>query len=228
MEAFDRLIGIMERLRDPESGCPWDVEQDFDSIAPCTIEEAYEVAEAIRVRDFAGLCEELGDLLLQVVFHAQMASEAGRFGIGRVVEGLCDKLVRRHPHVFGDAVVETAAAQLRAWDEHKAAERRARGEEPGPLAGVAIALPALVRAEKLQRRAARAGLAARDAASLAAELRERLGRLQTASAAAPPAAEMGALLFAAAGLARELGVDAEAALREANARFEATADAASR
>jgi MazG family protein len=227
MDAFDRLIGIMERLRDPESGCPWDVEQDFDSIAPCTIEEAYEVAEAIRLRDFAGLREELGDLLLQVVFHAQMAREGGRFGVREVVEGLCDKLVRRHPHVFGDAVIEDAGAQLRAWEEHKAAERRARGEEPGPLAGVALALPALVRAAKLQRRAARAGLAAGDAASRAAEIRERLGRLE-AAAGGPPSAEVGALLFAVAGLASVLGVDAEAALRDANARFEAQAGAAPR
>jgi MazG family protein len=218
MQAFDRLIEIMRTLRDPQAGCPWDLEQDFDSIAPCTLEEAYEVAEAIRLRDFEGLCEELGDLLLQVVFHAQMAREAGHFGVDEVVAGLCDKLVRRHPHVFGDARVPDAQAQVRAWEELKQVEHRARGAGEEPQ--VALALPALIRAEKLQRRAARAGVAG--LASAPAELLARAEQVCAASPESPAAAAraVGELLFAAVARARVLGVDAEAALRDANARFE--------
>jgi MazG family protein len=224
MREFERLVEIMRTLRDRQRGCPWDLEQDFDSIAPCTIEEAYEVAEAIRLRDFDGLREELGDLLLQVVFHARMAEEAGHFDIGAVVAGLSGKLVRRHPHVFGDAAIADAPAQVLAWEEQKAAERAARGA--GPLDGVALALPALLRAQKLQRRAARAGADEAAPGVRAGEIADRARRL--AGPAADPAdaaSDVGALLFAAADLARQLGVDAESALREATARFEEAAGA---
>ena len=153
-----RLLDIMALLRDPERGCPWDVEQDFATIAPHTIEEAYEVADAIQRGDMAALPDELGDLLLQVVFHAQMAREAGLFDFEAVAGAICDKLVRRHPHVFGDETVDDAQAQTRAWEEHKAGERRdkaaADGRDHGTLDGVPVALPALTRALKLQKRAA--------------------------------------------------------------------------
>jgi len=200
----DRLLEIMARLRDPRGGCPWDLEQDFASIAPYTIEEAYEVDDAIRRGDFPALRDELGDLLLQVVFHAQMAREAGHFDFGEVVRGICDKLVRRHPHVFGDAVVETAQAQTDAWERQKSAERAAKGERSA-MDGVPLALPALLRARKLVSRAARAGLAD----------------------GAPPAEDpltarrIGEMLFSAAALAERAGIDPEAALRDANADYEA-------
>ena len=156
----DRLLEIMARLRDPDGGCPWDVEQDFATIAPYTIEEAYEVADAIERRDFDDLRDELGDLLLQVVFHARMAEEEGRFDFDDVATAIGDKMVRRHPHVFGDARVDDAATQTVAWEEQKAAERAAKagdGVAPGLLDGLPVALPALLRAAKLQKRAARAG-----------------------------------------------------------------------
>ena len=204
MSDVDRLLEIMARLRDPRGGCPWDLEQDFASIAPYTIEEAYEVDDAIRRGDFAALRDELGDLLLQVVFHAQMAREAGRFDFGDVVRGICDKLVRRHPHVFGNAVVETAQAQTDSWERQKSAERAAKGEHSA-MDGVPLGLPALLRARKLVSRAARAGLAD----------------------GAPPAEEpltpqrIGEMLFSAAARASRAGIDPEQALRDANAAYEA-------
>ncbi len=212
MASIERLLEIMARLRDPDGGCPWDVEQDFASIAPYTIEEAYEVDDAIRRRDFDALREELGDLLLQVVFHAQMAREAGRFDFDAVVEAICAKLVRRHPHVFGDATVETAEAQTHAWEEHKAAERAERHAEGGALSGVPMGLPALLRAGKLLRRAARLGFVGPeppDALTIAAN-----------GDGARVAEELGDLLFAVVAAATRLGVEAEQALRSANARFE--------
>ena len=158
---IDRLLDLMARLRDPEHGCPWDLEQDFATIAPHTIEEAYEVADAIDRRDMAALCDELGDLLFQVVFYAQMAHERGGFDFAAVAEGIVEKMIRRHPHVFGDASVETAAAQTHAWEDHKARERQAQAEAeggaPSALDGVTAGLPALTRALKLQNRAARVG-----------------------------------------------------------------------
>ncbi len=228
-DEMQRLIEIMARLRDPSGGCPWDVEQDFASIAPYTIEEAYEVDDAIRRGDRAALREELGDLLLQVVFHARMAEEEGAFAFEDVAREICDKLVRRHPHVFGDAVVESAAAQTVAWEDHKAAERAARargtGAEASALDGVPASLPALMRAQKLVRRAARAGVLAplpSPGQALAALERE-------AAAAAPPPervqAALGALLEACVARANELGVDAEHALRDASARLEHAARA---
>jgi ATP diphosphatase len=200
----ERLLEIMARLRDPDGGCPWDVEQDFASIAPCTIEEAYEVDDAIRRCDMKGLADELGDLLLQVVFHARMAEEAGHFRFDDVVEGLCEKLVRRHPHVFGDATVTTSAAQTESWEAIKVAERAEAGSSSDPLADVPLALPALARAGKLQRRAARAGHAS---------------ALPEAPAESLDAEQLGQRLFALVALANRDGLDPEQALREANARF---------
>ena len=197
----------MARLRDPEGGCPWDLEQDFASIAPYTLEEAYEVDDAIRRGDLAALRDELGDLLLQVVFHARMAEEAGHFRFDDVVAAICDKLVRRHPHVFGDAEIHTSEEQTRSWEAIKAAERAEAGT-PEPLDGVPLALPALVRAAKLQRRAARAGLAA--------ALPELPGEKLDAEA-------LGEELFALVARANRDGVDPEEALRAATARFVARA-----
>ena len=226
-----RLLDIMARLRDPETGCPWDVEQNFSTIAPYTIEEAYEVADAIERDDMDGLKDELGDLLLQVVFHAQMAREAGHFGFADVAEAVSDKMVRRHPHVFGDRTVGSAAAQTAAWEEHKAEERRARagnGEAPHPLDGLPLPLPSLSRAEKLGKRAARTGFDWPDAAPVAAKVEEELAEVRAEmigddggeAARDRMEHEIGDLLFACAQLARHLAIDPETALRRANIRFE--------
>jgi len=199
-----RLLEIMARLRDPERGCPWDLEQDFASITPYTLEEAYEVDDAIRRGDMAGLCDELGDLLLQVVFHAQMAAEAGAFDFRDVVEAICSKLVRRHPHVFGDAAIHSAEEQTRSWEAIKAAERAAApGASRTALEDVPLALPALVRAAKLQRRAARAGHA---------ELLPELPVVGDETA-------LGEQLFGLVAAAGRAGIDPERALRSANQRF---------
>jgi MazG family protein len=198
-----RLLEIMAKLRDPNGGCPWDLEQDFASIAPYTLEEAYEVDDAIRRGDMKGLCDELGDLLLQVVFHARMAEEAGHFRFDDVVEGLCEKLVRRHPHVFGGAEVRSSAEQTESWETIKAAERAELGAAADPLDEVPLALPALTRAAKLQRRAARAGAAGPPEAP-----GERLDALA-----------LGERLFALVAHANREGLDPEQALRDANARF---------
>jgi len=203
MLAIDDLLGLMARLRDPESGCPWDLAQTFATIAPYTIEEAYEVDDAIRHEAWPELCDELGDLLLQVVFHAQMAREARLFGFDDVVAAISDKLVRRHPNVFGDARVETASEQARAWDAHKAAEREARGVYD--LDAVPRALPALMQAAKLARRADRAGLLAP----------------VTEAARDEGDAALGDALFALAARAARTGIDPESALREACERFRA-------
>ena len=177
-EGFARLAAIMARLRDPVTGCPWDLAQDFASIAPYTIEEAYEVAEAIDQQDWAELKSELGDLLLQVVFHARMAEEAGHFSLADVTAAICDKMERRHPHIFGDAArAASAEAQKADWEAIKAAERAARGtpaRPPSALDGVASALPALLRAEKLQARAARANFDWPDIAGIRAKIDEEL------------------------------------------------------
>jgi ATP diphosphatase len=222
-----RLLEIMARLRDPKRGCPWDVEQSFETIAPYTIEEAYEVDDAVRRGDLEGLRDELGDLLLQVVFHARMAEEAGAFDFGDVVAAICDKLVRRHPHVFGDARVDSAEAQKHAWEEHKAAERAAAageaGRTPGPLDGVPLGLPALLRAHKLIGRARRAGFRGPQPDDALAGVDAEIAALRAHVAPGDPAAlqeRLGELLLAVAGLARELELNPESALREANARFE--------
>ncbi len=222
MTPIERVRAIMAQLRDPDSGCPWDIAQDFASIAPHTIEEAYEVADAIERGDTAGLRDELGDLLLQVVYHAQMAHEAGHFDFDEVATGLADKLVRRHPHVFGTSGPGDESTREADWEAAKAAERARKGEtDDSALAGVTRGLPAPARAQKLSKRAARAGFDWPDADGPAAKVREELA--EVARAAGEPAAteaEIGDLLFAAVNLARHHGVDAETALRRANDRFE--------
>ncbi|HXZ59560.1 MAG TPA: nucleoside triphosphate pyrophosphohydrolase [Steroidobacteraceae bacterium] len=233
--ALEALIALMARLRDPQQGCPWDLKQTFASIAPYTIEEAYEVADAIAREDPRRLRDELGDLLLQVVFHARMAEERGWFDFADVAESIHDKLVRRHPHVFAGAAIE-ARDLPREWEAQKAREREqaaAHAEDRGTLSGVPQALPALMRAAKLGRRAARVGFDWPDAAQVRAKLAEELGELDAALAGRagtaadgapaaddPVAAELGDLLFAIVNLSRHLEVDAEAALRSANAKFE--------
>lgn len=221
--SMDRLLEIMAALRDPQRGCPWDLQQDFASIAPYTIEEAYEVADAIEHGDIEGLRDELGDLLLQVVFHAQIASERGAFGFEEVAAGICEKMLRRHPHVFGDARVESAEAQTRAWETIKAAEKAARGASGGLLDDVPAALPALTRAEKFGKRAARIGFDWPDATGPRAKIDEELAELDAVIATGAPVesleAEIGDLLFSVANLARHHGVDPETALRRTNARF---------
>ncbi|MFQ5953436.1 MAG: nucleoside triphosphate pyrophosphohydrolase [Kiloniellales bacterium] len=224
----DRLIEIMARLRDPVGGCPWDQEQDFKSIAPYTIEEAYEVADAIDRADLEALRAELGDLLLQVVYHARMAEEAGAFSFDDVAATICDKMVDRHPHVFGTAEVDSAARQTAAWEAHKAAERRSRaqgeGRPPGVLDDVPLGLPALSRADKLQQRAARVGFDWPQAIQVLDKIAEEMTELRAGISGTATAAqledEVGDLLFASANLARHLGIDPEAALRGCNAKFE--------
>jgi ATP diphosphatase len=216
-----RLLDIMAALRDPVRGCPWDVTQDFASIATYTIEEAYEVADAILRRDFVGLPDELGDLLFQVVYHARMAEEEGRFDFAEVARQIADKMVRRHPHVFGDAAAREAGMHAAAWDEQKRAERAERAET-GVLAGIPVGLPALARAEKLTRRAARVGFDWPDAPAVLAKLDEEVAELRAELAGADPARladELGDMLFVMANLARKLGLDAERCLREANQKF---------
>jgi ATP diphosphatase len=221
---IDRLLAIMARLRDPERGCPWDVEQNFATIAPYTIEEAYEVADAIERGDIAALKDELGDLLLQVVFHARMAEEAGHFAFDDVVAAIAEKMVRRHPHVFGDAEIATVAAQNEAWEAHKAAERDAKGDHRSVLDGVALALPALLRAAKISRRAARIGFDWPDAESVIDKIEEEIEEIEDEIDDDAPGAvleeEVGDLLFATANLARKLDIEPETALRRATAKFE--------
>lgn len=224
---IDRLLRIMARLRDPSGGCPWDRGQTFATIAPYTIEEAYEVADAIARGDMGDLKDELGDLLFQVVFHAQMAEEAGDFRFDDVAGAIADKMERRHPHVFGAAAIRDAAAQTVAWEETKAGERAAKAgpaaKPPGALDGVPLALPALLRAEKLGKRAARVGFDWTDIAGVVAKVQEEIGELADARAAAEGAErlshELGDILFAVAQLGRHLGINPESALREANDRF---------
>ncbi len=218
---ISRLLEIMARLREPRAGCPWDVTQTFDSIAPYTIEEAYEVADAIARRDMAALPDELGDLLFQVVYHARLAEEAGHFAFADVTRAIADKMLRRHPHVFGDAAAREAAAHSDAWEAQKAGERRARSEH-GALAGVPLGLPALTRAEKLTRRAARVGFDWQDAAQVLDKLDEEVTELRAELPGADPARladELGDILFVMANLARKLQLDPEACLRAANDKF---------
>jgi MazG family protein len=227
-EPMARLLAVMAWLRDRQHGCPWDVDQTFRTIAPYTIEEAYEVADAIERDDLAALKEELGDLLLQVVYHAQMAREAGAFGFADVAAAIADKMVDRHPHVFGDARVATAEAQTVSWEARKAAERAAKlaGAAPaGALDGVARALPALLRAEKIQKRAARVGFDWKETGPVIDKIEEELGELRAELTAgtvdqARLTDELGDVLFAVANLARHCKVDPEAALRATNDKFE--------
>jgi MazG family protein len=221
---IDRLLAIMARLRDPERGCPWDQAQDFKTIAPYTIEEAYEVADAIERGDMAALKDELGDLLLQVVFHARMAEEQGGFAFDDVAIAIADKMVRRHPHVFGDAEIRSVAAQNEAWEAHKAAERQAAGGNASVLDGVALALPALLRAAKISRRAARIGFDWPDARAVVPKIAEEIAEIEAElDGGGSPAAleeEVGDLLFAVGNLARKLEVEPETALRRATVKFE--------
>ena len=213
--SLERLVEIMRRLRDPKTGCEWDSVQTFETIAPYTIEEAYEVADAIARKDMEALADELGDLQLQVVFHSQMAEDAGHFTLDDVIARICDKMERRHPHIFGDA--EHGGHHL--WEVIKA-EERAKDPDKSALAGVALALPALERAAKLQRRAARTGFDWPDTSGPRAKIDEELAELEAETEHQPMFEEMGDLLFAVVNLARKLNIEPEAALREANSKFE--------
>jgi nucleoside triphosphate diphosphatase len=213
--SLERLVSIMKRLRDPVSGCEWDSVQTFDTIAPYTIEEAYEVADAIARGDMDALADELGDLQLQVVFHAQMAEEAGHFTLDDVIDRICDKMERRHPHIFGQA--QEGGHHL--WEVIKA-EERAANPDKSALAGVALPLPALERAAKLQRRAARTGFDWPDVSGPRAKIDEELAELEAETDHHRMLEEMGDLLFAVVNLARHLNIEPEAALREANRKFE--------
>ncbi len=221
--SIGRLLGIMARLRDPERGCPWDREQTWASIAPHTIEEAYELADAVQRGDATLVRDELGDLLFQVVFQARIAEEQGLFRFDDVAGAVSDKLERRHPHVFGDASVGSAAEQTQAWERHKSEERRARGEPAGALDGVTLGLPALTRSAKLGQRAARVGFDWTDAAGVLDKVREEIDELQQAvahGASEHVHEELGDLLFSVAQFARHLRIDPEAALRDASGKFE--------
>ncbi|MEC3911282.1 nucleoside triphosphate pyrophosphohydrolase [Sphingobium sp. CR2-8] len=212
------LADVMARLRDPDTGCPWDIEQDFASIAPYTIEEAYEVADAIAREDMDGLRDELGDLLLQVAFHSRIAEQAGHFALQDVIDAITQKMIRRHPHVFGEgARREDGHVQ---WETIKAAERAEKDPDPSALAGVAIALPALLRAEKLQKRAARTGFDWPDTVGVVDKIAEELDEVQNAITQDEREEEVGDLLFAVVNLARHLKVDPETALRKANEKFD--------
>jgi ATP diphosphatase len=210
---LSRLVEIMRRLRDPCGGCDWDREQTFETIAPYTIEEAYEVADAIARGDMADLKDELGDLQLQVVYHAAIAEERGAFTLDEVIAAICDKMERRHPHIFGDAV------ESPGWEALKAAERGGR-EDSSALAGVALAFPALKRAEKIQKRAARVGFDWPDIAGPRAKIDEEIAELEAARTPEEREAELGDLLFSVVNYARHLDIDPEAALRGATACFD--------
>lgn len=220
------LLEIMRRLREPETGCPWDLEQDFDSIAPYTLEEAYEVVDAIRKGDKDAIRDELGDLLFQVVFHARLASEKGWFDFDAVAAAICEKLLRRHPHVFADAEISDSTEQTLAWEAHKAQERKHRQPaESSELDHIALALPGLVRAHKLQSRAARVGFDWPDMTGVMAKLDEEVEEFKQARNADGDTLrqqkdELGDILFTCVNLARHLNTDAESLLRDANAKFE--------
>lgn len=224
-EPIDRLRAIMARLRDPDDGCPWDLAQTFATIAPYTVEEAYEVADAAERGDPGDLKEELGDLLLQVVFHAQMATEAGQFGFDDVASGICEKLIRRHPHIFGDGTADTPDAVKATWDAIKAEERRLKGDRAaGVLDEVPASLPALIRAQKMQKAVARVGFDWPDTRQVLDKVAEELGEFHDAARAGDAAAmqaEFGDLLFSLVNFARHAGIDADAALRATNAKFAA-------
>lgn len=222
---MQRLLDIMQQLRDPAGGCPWDLQQTYRTIVPHTIEEAYEVADAIERDDYAELQDELGDLLFQVVFYAQLAKEEERFGFADVVQSICDKLERRHPHVFGDRQVADADEQTRHWEQLKADERRAKAEQSLPhsvLDGIAHTLPAVTVAHKLQKRAAQVGFDWPEPQGVMDKVREELREIEQAWAdPAQRAEEIGDLLFTCVNLARHAGVDSETVLRQANRKFEA-------
>ena len=216
------LLQIMRRLRDPVGGCPWDLEQTFATIAPYTVEEAYEVADAIERGDLGDLRDELGDLLFQTVFHAQMAQEQGQFDFADVAQAICDKMLRRHPHVFGKADGRTSAEQTDAWEVIKAGERATKGKATSLLDDIPASLPAMTRAVKLTKRAARVGFDWPNTTEVLAKLREELAELEVeidAGDQAKAREELGDLLFVVANLARKLDIEPEDALRSANAKF---------
>ncbi len=213
------LADIMARLRNPNGGCPWDLEQNFASIAPYTIEEAYEVADAIERNDLVALKDELGDLLLQVVFHSQMAAEQNAFTLDDVIAGICDKMIRRHPHVFGDVSADHADAVVANWESIKADERSTNADSSA-IAGVALALPALLRAQKIQKRAARTGFDWPNIDGAKAKIFEELQEVADATSADERTEEMGDLLFAVVNMCRFLDIDAETALKAGTAKFE--------
>lgn len=222
LSPVDRLLAIMARLRDPETGCPWDQEQTFATIAPYTVEEAYEVADAIEREDLADLKDELGDLLLQVVFHSRMAQEAGAFTFADVVQAINDKMIRRHPHVFGDGAYASLADQKAGWETLKAEERGRKGRAESLLDDVPVGLPALTRAVKLSRRAARVGFVWPSVKEVMEKLHEEVAELEAELAVGDvekARQEMGDVLFVVANLARTLDVDPEDSLRFANAKF---------
>lgn len=219
---IDRLISIMAQLRDPVTGCPWDIEQTFATVAPYTVEEAYEVADAIERGDLADLKEELGDLLLQVVFHARMAQESGDFSFDDVAAAISDKLIRRHPHVFAGERYADSAEQTAAWEASKAAERAKKGRDQSLLDDVPVGLPALTRGVKLTARAARVGFDWPDVSFVLDKLREEIGELEAEIASGNKALmreELGDILFVCANLARKLDIEPEDALRFTNAKF---------
>lgn len=214
------LAEIMRRLRDPENGCPWDIAQDFSTIAPYTIEEAYEVADAIDRNDMAALCDELGDALLQIIFHAQMADEAGHFDIDDVITGICNKMIRRHPHIFENGYEQQDGKMVRAnWEDIKAKERAKSGYS-ATFSGVAKALPALMRAQKIQKRAVRTGFDWPDPSGAFAKLAEEVDEVKQANTNDEKFEEVGDMLFAAVNISRHYDIDAEHALRQATAKFE--------
>ena len=223
---IDRLLSIMKALRDPQAGCPWDIKQDFTTIAPYTIEEAYEVNDAIQSGDRDKICDELGDLLLQVVFHAQIAAEEGSFTFSDVAAGISDKMVRRHPHVFGDAEAKTDNDVRTNWEQIKAEERQLEnGKDASVLSGIAVTLPAMVRASKLQKRAANVGFDWPDLDAVIDKLHEETDELrrqweEDKTNKARLKDEVGDILFVAANLARKVGIDPETALIETNRKFE--------
>jgi nucleoside triphosphate diphosphatase len=214
------LAQIMAKLRDPMNGCPWDIEQSFESIAPYTVEEAYEVADAIENKDYAGLRDELGDLLLQVVFHSQMAAEAELFDLSDVLASISNKMVRRHPHVFTDGTADSPEAVKAKWEDIKAEERSAKEPDTGALSGVAKSLPALLRAQKIQKRAARTGFDWPNIAGALDKVHEEIGEIKQAENLEQRTEEMGDLLFAMVNVCRFMDIDAEQALRQATRKFE--------
>ena len=221
---ISELLNIMRRLRDPQTGCPWDIEQTFHSIAPYTVEEAYEVADAIERRDMEELAEELGDLLFQVVFHAQLAQEQGLFSFDDIVTTISEKLIRRHPHVFGDATIASSREQTNAWEEHKARERQQKGDQPSALDGIAKTLPGLTRAAKLQKRAAKVGFDWNSIEPIFDKLAEETNELKAELAQNATwervEDEIGDMLFTVVNLARHAEIDPELSIRRANAKFE--------
>jgi ATP diphosphatase len=225
MSSIEKLLEVMAKLRDKDAGCPWDVDQDFSTIAPYTIEEAYEVADAISRDDMEGLRDELGDLLFQVAFHARMAEERGSFTFEDVAEGICEKMIRRHPHVFGTEAERARGPVKGAWEQIKAAERAGKtdSEENSALDGVAVALPALKRAQKLGKRASAVGFDWPDSGGVRAKIAEEMAELSAAECVGKQQGideELGDLLFAVVNLARHLKVDPEQALSDANRKFE--------